>query len=127
VKHRIAAWAILGLFVVGCWQLYIFATIPIPISVEPIVRTLARFTCKPVIPPLDTQQRDALLPGVVSTNGRVKADDVLVDGKAERHPEGAYYIEWHDEGNCTAERSLSLKTCMGAVCVPAVVSLATMK
>ena len=48
MKHRIAAWAILGLFVVGCWQLYILATAPIPISVEPIVWTLARLTC-PVV------------------------------------------------------------------------------
>jgi len=35
---------------------------------------------------------------VVSGNGRVKADEVLVNGKPERHPEGAYYIEWHDNG-----------------------------
>jgi hypothetical protein len=41
-------WASAGLFVVGCWQLYIFATAPIPISVEPIVWTLARLTC-PVV------------------------------------------------------------------------------
>jgi integrase/recombinase XerD len=35
---------------------------------------------------------------VVSGNGRVKANEVLVNGKPERHPEGAYYIEWHDNG-----------------------------
>jgi integrase/recombinase XerD len=35
---------------------------------------------------------------VVSANGRVKPDAVLVNGKPERHPEGAYYIEWHDHG-----------------------------
>lgn len=34
----------------------------------------------------------------LSANGRVKPDAVLVNGKPERHPEGAYYIEWHDKG-----------------------------
>jgi site-specific recombinase XerD len=37
-------------------------------------------------------------PVVVSANGRVKRDAVLVNGKPERHPEGAYYIEWHGDG-----------------------------
>ncbi len=37
-------------------------------------------------------------PVVLSANGRVKPDAVLVNGKPERHPEGAYYIEWHDNG-----------------------------
>ena len=36
-------------------------------------------------------------PVVLSANGRVKPDAVLVNGKPERHPEGAYYIEWRDE------------------------------
>ena len=35
---------------------------------------------------------------VLSANGRVKPDAVLVNGKPERHSEGAYYIEWHDNG-----------------------------
>ena len=35
---------------------------------------------------------------VLSANGRVKPDVVLVNGKPERHLEGAYYIEWHDNG-----------------------------
>jgi integrase/recombinase XerD len=35
---------------------------------------------------------------VLSANGRVKPDVVLVDGKQERHPEGAYYLEWRDAG-----------------------------
>jgi len=35
---------------------------------------------------------------VLSANGRVKPDAVLVNGKPESHPEGAYYIEWHDNG-----------------------------
>jgi hypothetical protein len=37
-------------------------------------------------------------PVVLSANGRLKPDAVLVNGKPERHPEGAYYIEWHDSG-----------------------------
>jgi integrase len=37
-------------------------------------------------------------PVVLSANGRVKPDTVLVNGKPERHPEGAYYIEWHGDG-----------------------------
>jgi integrase len=34
----------------------------------------------------------------LSANGRAKPDAVLVNGKPERHPEGAYYIEWHGGG-----------------------------
>jgi hypothetical protein len=33
---------------------------------------------------------------VLSANGRVKPDVVLVNKKEERHPEGAYYLEWRD-------------------------------
>jgi hypothetical protein len=35
---------------------------------------------------------------VVSANVCVKPDAVLVNGKPERHLEGAYYIEWHENG-----------------------------
>lgn len=35
---------------------------------------------------------------VLSPNGRVKADLVLVNGKPEKHPEGAYYLEWRENG-----------------------------
>src|SRR5271157_4963112 len=34
-------------------------------------------------------------PVVLSANGRVKPDVVIVDGKEERHAEGAYYLEWY--------------------------------
>lgn len=37
-------------------------------------------------------------PVVFSGNGRIKQDTVLVDGREERHPEGAYYIDWRDNG-----------------------------
>jgi integrase/recombinase XerD len=33
---------------------------------------------------------------VLSANGRVKPDVVVVNGKDERHPEGAYYLEWRE-------------------------------
>lgn len=33
---------------------------------------------------------------VLSANGRVKPDVVVVNGNEERHPEGAYYLEWHE-------------------------------
>jgi hypothetical protein len=37
-------------------------------------------------------------PVAESANGRVKPDLVLVNGKQERHPEGAYYLEWRENG-----------------------------
>jgi integrase/recombinase XerD len=35
-------------------------------------------------------------PVVLSANGRVKPDVVIVSGQEERHAEGAYYLEWRD-------------------------------
>ena len=35
-------------------------------------------------------------PVVISANGRVKPDYVVVGEKEERHPEGAYYLEWYE-------------------------------
>ena len=35
-------------------------------------------------------------PVVLSANGRVKPEVVVVNGEEERHPEGAYYLEWRD-------------------------------
>ena len=37
-------------------------------------------------------------PVVLSANGRVKPDVVLVNDKPENHPEGSYYLEWRDNG-----------------------------
>jgi hypothetical protein len=37
-------------------------------------------------------------PVAESVNGRVKPDLVVVNGTEERHREGAYYLEWRDEG-----------------------------
>jgi integrase/recombinase XerD len=44
-------------------------------------------------------------PVVVSHNGRVKPDYVLVADKEVRHPEGAYYLEWY-EGSRRVRRSV---------------------
>jgi integrase/recombinase XerD len=35
-------------------------------------------------------------PAALSANGRVKPDVVIVNGQEERHPEGAYYLSWHE-------------------------------
>jgi integrase/recombinase XerD len=37
-------------------------------------------------------------PVAVSANGRAKPDFVMVNGQQERHPEGAYYLEWRENG-----------------------------
>ena len=33
-------------------------------------------------------------PVVLAANGRIRPNYVLIDGKQEAHPEGAYYLEW---------------------------------
>ncbi len=55
-------------------------------------------------------------PVILSANGRIKPDTVLVNGKPEHHTEGAYYLEWregskrirqsvgNDAGDATARR-----------------------
>jgi integrase/recombinase XerD len=45
---------------------------------------------------VNTTQGMRYYPVALSANGRVKPDVVLVSGKEERHPEGAYYLEWRD-------------------------------
>jgi len=35
---------------------------------------------------------------VLSPNGRVKPDLVMVNGEEDRHSEGAYYLEWREYG-----------------------------
>jgi len=36
-------------------------------------------------------------PVALSANGRIKPDLVPINGKEERHPEGAYYLEWREK------------------------------
>jgi len=47
---------------------------------------------------VQTSKGSRYCPVVLSTNGRVKADFVVVNGQAERHSEGAYYLEWRENG-----------------------------
>ena len=35
-------------------------------------------------------------PVIFFSNGRIKPDYVIVDGKEEHHPEGAYYLNWYE-------------------------------
>ncbi len=37
-------------------------------------------------------------PAVITSNGRIKQDIVLVGDKEERHPEGSYYLDWRENG-----------------------------
>jgi len=45
---------------------------------------------------VQTLEGSRYCPVVLSTNGRVKPDVVLVNGKPEHHPEGSYYLEWRE-------------------------------
>ena len=45
---------------------------------------------------IQTSQGPRYCPAVLSTNGRIRPDLVLVGGREERHPEGAYYISWYE-------------------------------
>ena len=35
-------------------------------------------------------------PTIETSNGKIRADVVLVKGREERHPEGSFYISWYD-------------------------------
>ena len=45
---------------------------------------------------VQTAQGLRYCPVVLSTNGRIKPDAVLINGREERRPEGAYYLEWRE-------------------------------
>jgi integrase len=47
---------------------------------------------------IDTPQGKRYCPVVVNGSGRIKPDWVLVNGNHEKHHEGAYYLEWREEG-----------------------------
>jgi integrase/recombinase XerD len=44
---------------------------------------------------VQTSKGSRYCPVVLSANGRVKPDVVLVNGQPEKHTEGSYYLEWH--------------------------------
>jgi len=37
-------------------------------------------------------------PVVLGSNGRIRPDVVVVNGRPERHSEGSYYLEWREKG-----------------------------
>jgi integrase/recombinase XerD len=45
---------------------------------------------------IQTSKGPRYCPVVLSANGRIKPDVVLVGDREERHPEGAYYISWYE-------------------------------
>jgi integrase/recombinase XerD len=45
---------------------------------------------------VQTQRGMRYCPAVVAANGRIKPNVVIVNGQEERHPEGAYYLEWRE-------------------------------
>ena len=47
---------------------------------------------------IDTADGKRYCPVVVAANGRIKPDWVMVNGRQEKHPEGAYYLDWNESG-----------------------------
>ena len=47
---------------------------------------------------VQTSKGPRYCPVGLAANGRVKPDLVIVNGEQERHPEGAYYLEWRENG-----------------------------
>ncbi len=45
---------------------------------------------------VQTPQGLRYCPVILSGNGKIKPDAVLVNGKEERHSEGSYYISWYE-------------------------------
>jgi len=49
VRYQIAAWAVVGLAVAGCWALYAFASRPPAMTPGDPIMTLVEFTCPVVL------------------------------------------------------------------------------
>ena len=47
---------------------------------------------------IDTPEGKRYCPVVIGPNGRIKPDWVMVNDRQEKHPEGAYYLDWNEEG-----------------------------
>jgi integrase/recombinase XerD len=47
---------------------------------------------------IDTPEGTRYCPVVVGPNGRIKPDWVMVNDRQEKHPEGAYYLDWTEDG-----------------------------
>ncbi len=49
MNRRIALWMFAGLLVAAGWWLYVVSTAPTPLTMEPVLWTLARYTCPVVL------------------------------------------------------------------------------
>ena len=47
---------------------------------------------------IDTPEGKRYCPVIVGPNGRIKPDWVMVNDRQEKHPEGAYYLDWNEDG-----------------------------
>ena len=45
---------------------------------------------------IQTEAGPRYCPAIMTSNGRIKQDVVSVGGKEEKHPEGAYYLDWRE-------------------------------
>ena len=48
---------------------------------------------------IDTPEGRRFCPVILGAGGRVKPDWVMVDDRQEKRPEGAYYLDWTEDGN----------------------------
>lgn len=60
---------------------------------------------------IDTTEGNRYCPVVVGPNGRIKPDWVMVNDRQEKHPEGAYYLDWNEDGR---RRRMSVGTDAGS-------------
>jgi len=47
---------------------------------------------------IDAPEGKRYCPVIVGPNGRIKPDWVMVSDRQEKHPEGAYYLDWNEDG-----------------------------
>jgi len=47
---------------------------------------------------IDTPEGKRYCRVVIGPNGRIKPDWVMVNDRQEKHPEGAYYLDWNEDG-----------------------------
>jgi hypothetical protein len=47
---------------------------------------------------IDTPEGKRYSPVIVGPNCRIKPDWVMVNDRQEKHPEGAYYLDWNENG-----------------------------
>ena len=47
---------------------------------------------------IDAPEGKRYCPVVIGPNGRIKPDWVMFNDRQETHPEGAYYLDWNEDG-----------------------------